>query len=327
MRMSIAIATCLFLVLAPVAAAQTAFPMAGKVDRARFRDHCDRLFQALKELKSPLSADTERALKTLLCDNDKDAEDFSADVQKLLDPYCLLAVSINPESRVKAVRGPAAAELRQGEEMAVLVKVVNEAGVTGAMAVAGPQIRRDGRAGLDQWLEAAVVKASLGKGLSGEPLQYLLLRLKARESGKREATLKFDVGQGTQDLGFRAEVPVLFTVRPAERQPQPTEPRSSSPWRVKQQAARPRARSFLGSRSITRRAALERVRGHGRLQACPGGLGPLRPPLLSARSGWSPRGQGSGVESAALAGPAARHVPSSPTAPDTGSPRPSARSR
>jgi hypothetical protein len=40
------------------------------------------------------------------------------------------------------------------------------------------------------------------------------LRLTARESGKREATLKFDAGQGTQDLGFRAEVPLLFRVAP-----------------------------------------------------------------------------------------------------------------
>ena len=35
------------------------------------------------------------------------------------------------------------------------------------------------------------------------------------EAGRREATIAFDVGQGTQDLGFRAEVPVLFTVKPA----------------------------------------------------------------------------------------------------------------
>jgi hypothetical protein len=40
-----------------------------------------------------------------------------------------------------------------------------------------------------------------------------VLRLTAREGGKREATFRFDVGQGTQDLGFRGEVPVLFTVR------------------------------------------------------------------------------------------------------------------
>ena len=33
----------------------------------------------------------------------------------------------------------------------------------------------------------------------------------------REATLRFDVGQGSQDLGFRGEVPVLFTVATGEQ--------------------------------------------------------------------------------------------------------------
>jgi len=37
------------------------------------------------------------------------------------------------------------------------------------------------------------------------------------ESGRREATVTFDVGEGTQDLGFRAELPVLFDVKPAVR--------------------------------------------------------------------------------------------------------------
>jgi hypothetical protein len=35
------------------------------------------------------------------------------------------------------------------------------------------------------------------------------------DSGRREATLGFDVGQGTQDLGFRGEVPVLFDIQVA----------------------------------------------------------------------------------------------------------------
>src|SRR5690606_37536498 len=39
----------------------------------------------------------------------------------------------------------------------------------------------------------------------------------SREAGKREATVSFDIGQGTQDLGFRAEAPVLFEVKPAVR--------------------------------------------------------------------------------------------------------------
>ena len=58
-----------------------------------------------------------------------------------------------------------------------------------------------------------VAPAPLGKTLSGRRLEYLVLELQAGEAGKREATLKFDAGQGTQDLGFRAEVPILFRVR------------------------------------------------------------------------------------------------------------------
>jgi hypothetical protein len=164
-----------------------------------------------------LPADIEKALEALLKDDDKDAVEFAAAVQKLLDPLCLVGVSINPESRVKAARGEAPAELREGREAVVLIKVVNEGGVTQPLTVTGPQVRSKGGEGEGQWLEAAVFAGPpLGKTLSGSRLEYVPLRLTPHEAGKREATLKFDVGQGTQDLGFRAEVPVLFTVRPAE---------------------------------------------------------------------------------------------------------------
>jgi hypothetical protein len=132
----------------------------------------------------------------------------------LLDWQCLAGVHINPQSRVKAARGPLAAQLRRDRPALVLVKVHNEAGVTAALAVSGPQLRSTTAAGPDQWLEAGVVTAEpLAKKLSGGKVDYVLLRLTARQAGKREATLQFDVGQGTQDLGFRAEVPILFTVR------------------------------------------------------------------------------------------------------------------
>ncbi len=50
--------------------------------------------------------------------------------------------------------------------------------------------------------------------LSGLGVEYALALLYSSESGKREATIGFDVGQGTQDLGFRGELPILFNVRP-----------------------------------------------------------------------------------------------------------------
>jgi hypothetical protein len=40
-----------------------------------------------------------------------------------------------------------------------------------------------------------------------------VVSLATRERGWREATVAFDVGQGTQDLGFRSEVPILFDCR------------------------------------------------------------------------------------------------------------------
>src|SRR6185295_18607207 len=49
---------------------------------------------------------------------------------------------------------------------------------------------------------------------SGLEVEYALALIHSRDSGKREATIVFDVGT-TQDPGFRAELPVLFDIQPA----------------------------------------------------------------------------------------------------------------
>jgi hypothetical protein len=48
-------------------------------------------------------------------------------------------------------------------------------------------------------------------------LEYCVVELYSRDSGKREANLSFDVGQGTQDLGFRNEANLLFDCLPCVR--------------------------------------------------------------------------------------------------------------
>jgi hypothetical protein len=55
----------------------------------------------------------------------------------------------------------------------------------------------------------------LKKELSGLELEYGIIQLYSRDRGRREATLSFNVGQGTQDIGFRSEVPILFQCKPA----------------------------------------------------------------------------------------------------------------
>jgi hypothetical protein len=163
-----------------------------------------------------LSPGVEKKLGILLEEDAKDGDRALERLQELLDPLCLVAVSINPESRVKAARGPAVAELVRDRPAVVLVKVHNEAGITPGLAVAGDELRTERHTGADRWLEAVVLSGKpLAKRLTGNRLEYVAMRLTARETGKREATLKFDAGQGTQDLGFRAEVPILFRVRPS----------------------------------------------------------------------------------------------------------------
>jgi hypothetical protein len=53
------------------------------------------------------------------------------------------------------------------------------------------------------------------RNLSGLEVEYAIALVGSSEAGKREATIEFDVGQGSQDIGFRGETPVLFDVRPA----------------------------------------------------------------------------------------------------------------
>jgi hypothetical protein len=205
---------CAF-VLAVAAAprAQTPLPVVEDVEWKAFRERTQKLLKALEALKSPLPAETVRSVKGLL-EKEEATPQAAEAVQKLLDPYCLVGISINPESRVKAARGPADTELPQNRELVFLIKVQNDAGVTPPLSVSGPQITTADKPEEGRWLKAVIANDdSLPRKLGGQRVEYVVMKLTALEAGKREATLKFDVGQGTQDLGFRAEVPILFRVK------------------------------------------------------------------------------------------------------------------
>jgi hypothetical protein len=163
------------------------------------------VIKALDQFKAPLAGVDAKALAAAIAKAD------GAKLQVLLDPHALVVVSINPEARVKAARGEGPAVLRQGRPVPLLVKVVNEAGVTARLRAHSPQAVAAGG-----FLEVKVHgDPPLSANLSGRPVEYALLLVTSTQAGRREATLAFDAGQGTQDLGFRGEVPTLFTVRPA----------------------------------------------------------------------------------------------------------------
>ena len=55
----------------------------------------------------------------------------------------------------------------------------------------------------------------LNENLSGLELEYRIVEIFSRDSGKREATISYNVGQGTQDIGFRNDVSILFNCVPS----------------------------------------------------------------------------------------------------------------
>ena len=188
-----------------------------------------RLIEALDYLGSPLSEDDLSAIKEALISEGH--TQAIVDIQKILDAYCLTGVNINPESRVKVKEGPVDKELMQRGWRTFLVKVHNEAGVTAPLAAesvnAAPLYKRStGSADPEmtvpksdiphRFLDIVVYSnPPLKASLSGLELEYRIVQLYSRDAGKREAMLGFNVGQGTQDIGFRSEVPILFDCVPA----------------------------------------------------------------------------------------------------------------
>ncbi len=197
-----------------------------------------RLREALESLGVPLSAADRQALEE--AEAMTDAAAAGARLQKILDPHCLFGISINPEMRVKVAPGPAKAELDEQGWRTFLVKVANESGTTAALKADSPNARRlAGSTAAEapgRWLELAMFDAPpLKPTLSGLALEYRIIQLYSRDAGKREAKITFNVGQGTQDLGFRNEADVLFDAKPVR----------VLKWRVLDENGRPAMASFV----------------------------------------------------------------------------------
>ena len=215
---------------ARAAEAEEVEPVAGQPLAANVR----RLLAAWELLGTPLPAEAIDPLRAAADRND------GAALQLELDPRAVLIVELNPESRVKVRRGPGKATLQQAGFTPLLVKVINHSTVKKELHISSPQagpvyagmsslsaqrLQREPlretqtrTADPNRFLELEMFTGQpMTAELSGLEVEYALALLSSTEAGRREATIGFDVGQGTQDLGFRAEVPVLFDIRPALR--------------------------------------------------------------------------------------------------------------
>ncbi len=175
-----------------------------------------RVLEAMDYQGAPLPENERRALEKI----SGIEPDAVRRLQAILDPHCLFVVHINPEMRVKVAAGPAKPELAEQGWRQFLVKVHNEAGATAALRATSPNAQRlfNSPAGdvPNRWLELQMADAQpLQPNLGGLEVEYRIIQLHSRDAGRREAKFSFDVGQGTQDIGFRNEVDLLFRCEPA----------------------------------------------------------------------------------------------------------------
>ena len=201
-----------------------AVPLVSDVELQPLKSQVQRIVDALEFLGEPLSGREQRTLGRAY--SRRDPLQAVTEIQKVLDSRVLLSVQINPESRVKVARGNAETELNEQGWRVFLVKVHNEAGVTAELAGSSPNaaplfVRSTGSPDPkptvteqdipDRWLDLQMFNSQpLEKELSGLELEYRIIQLYSRDRGKREAKFAFNIGQGTQDIGFRNESSILF---------------------------------------------------------------------------------------------------------------------
>ena len=207
------------------------------------------LEEALNYLGQPFTAAEQRKIHDAIANQDEAAAVH--ELEAVLDPHVLLHVDINPESRVKVEEGAAKPDLVEGGTRLFLVKVVNNGHVRAPLAVESPNsgnvyIRSDGNPAppiqlspaesKDRWANISLYqRPPMRPRLSGLALEYAILEVYSRDAGERAAKISLNVGQGSQDIGFRNDVTVLFTALPARR----------ITLRVKDEKGRPTMASFI----------------------------------------------------------------------------------
>jgi hypothetical protein len=225
------------------AAAQSTVPLQPLALQVR------RLEDAMNYLGQPFPAADHAAINAAIGNADEGTA--VAELEKILDRYALAVVDINAESRVKVEPGPAKLELVEGGTRLFLVKVINRANVTAPLRVASPssgnvyvqstgnpepKLELTPQDAAGRWAEISIYeKPPMDRRLSGLALDYRILQIYSRDSGQRSAQISFNVGQGSQDIGFRNDILVLFNALAAH----------TVKLRVRDEKGRPAMASFV----------------------------------------------------------------------------------
>jgi hypothetical protein len=194
-------------------------------------DQVRQVESAFDYLGQPFALSDRERINAALSGADENAA--VTELQRILDRYVLATVTINPESRVAVARGAAAPQIVQDGTRLFLVKVLNQAGATASLQVESPNSkpvyvsawkdqsplpkeRITTEEIRDRWADISLYQEKpLTNRLSGLALEYAILEIYSRDAGQRSAKISFNIGQGTEDLGFQDAVDILFTAIPA----------------------------------------------------------------------------------------------------------------
>ena len=179
-------------------------PMAGQVDAQPLLAATARLIEAMDYVGSPLPADTVEQLQQLSRQDDQ--TNTAARIQQLLDPLCLAGVSVRENGPPTVKAGAAPRTLTEQGWRTFLVKVVNKPGLRRRLLVESPNAQPLPHAPADQvqsrWMQLSSFEGRpVTANLSGLELEYRILQIYSRDTGRRNALLEFTISNKPGDEG------------------------------------------------------------------------------------------------------------------------------
>jgi hypothetical protein len=185
-----------------------------KVERQPLAAQARRVSEALALLGEPLTDDERQAIRDAATASDENKA--SETIQTIFDKRCLAGVHITADKKVETQAGPAKPQLAEQGWRVFLVKVHNEPGLTNVELTASspnalemtkrstakpdPKVVSVGEVG-KRFLDVMMFNSQpLVRDLSGLELEYRIVQIYCRDSGRKEATLQFNLDQGKKRI-------------------------------------------------------------------------------------------------------------------------------
>lgn len=171
-------------------------PHVDRVDAQPLLLITNRLAEAMQSIGAPFTMEQIETLKLLK--NEPSDSQITDRIQRILDPMCVAGIEIRTDGETTITPG-AAAELAENGWRAMLVKVINRAGVQSKLRVDSPNARpipHGPKEDIDnRWMALSMYDGRpLNANLSGLELEYRIVQLSSTTVGNRKARLEFNAG-------------------------------------------------------------------------------------------------------------------------------------